>query len=337
MPGSRPCSGLRMTPECIDFLSRAGWEGAKALPLAGDASNRRYRRLMRADGTSAILMIAETATAADRASCTAFRHVGAHLRNLALSAPAEIAAYPACGFILMEDLGDTSLSKLVQQNSAKAQTAYRAAVGLLGHLRKSPPIDVPRPGPDDLAGMIDVAFAQLHDGGQGPTPLQGEVTTRLADALRTLDDLPVVLSLRDMHGDNLMWLPDRAGPARIGLLDYQDAMMLPDGYDLASLVDDVRRDIPLAWRDALIAEFARETDLSECAARVRIDVLSLQRNIRILGVFRRLMVERGKPGYARFVSRTRTLIERAVSNPALAGIAPYVDDFLARTARWGEA
>ena len=105
-------------------------------------------------------------------------------------------------------------------------------------------------------------------------------------------------------------------------LDFQDALVLPEGYDLASLVDDPRRTVPEAWRDDLIRAHAAARGLSEADMSRRVDLLSLQRNLRILGIFRRLTTELGRPAYARFLPRTRTLLLRSAGHPELRRPAP---------------
>ena len=142
-----------------------------------------------------------------------------------------------------------------------------------------------------MAAMVDLTFSLLP----GSEALAQETRDVLEEHLGAIRDKRSV-SLRDVHGDNLIWRPDRTGPLRIGLLDFQDALVLPEGYDLASLVDDPRRTVPEAWRDDLIRAHAAARGLSEADMSRRVDLLSLQRNLRILGIFRRLATELGRPG-----------------------------------------
>lgn len=299
-------------------LSGAGWAGAASAPLAGDASSRRYTRLTDGDRT-AIVMEAPMVSAADRASYDAFRAIGAHLRSLGLSAPREYAADRDTGLIVMEDLGDCTLAHLLDTDADTAHAAYVGTADLLPSLHARAPQNVPAPDPAAMAQMVALTFDHLPHS----TPLRTATVDALAQALITHAPGEPVLSLRDVHADNLLWLPDREGPARIGLLDYQDALMLPAGYDLASLLDDPRRVVPEAWRAELIATHS---------SPARIAVLSVQRNLRILGIFRRLSTTLGKPAYAAFLPRTRTLLTRAAEAvPTLQG---PVAELLDRTAHW---
>lgn len=300
------------------FLQTAGWADATMVPLAADASTRHYVRLTRGSH-SAILMDAPVATATDRASYTAFRTIGAHLRNLGLSAPMEFRADPDLGLILMEDLGDRALSHLLQTDAETAREAYRATADMLPRFFAGPPQGLAQPTANAMAQMVELTFDYVPNS----DALRTTLTAKLSDALTAHAAGPGVLSLRDVHADNLLWLPEREGDARVGLLDFQDAMLLPKGYDLASLLDDPRREVPEIWREELIATHSNPA---------RIAVLSLQRNLRILGVFHRLSTDLGKPTYAAFLPRTRTLIARAVDE--LPTLKAPVTELLDRTDGW---
>lgn len=302
------------------FLDRVGWGGATIGPLAPDASARHYLRLTRGS-ESAVLMVAPVATEADRAGFTAFRRIGAHLRRLGLSAPEEYAADPTAGFVLMEDLGDRTLSHLLKSDPDTAREAYAATIALLPRLHVDPPADLARPDARDLAGMVGLTFDLLPKS----DALRAALLPALEAALTPLTQTAPVLSLRDVHGNNLLWLPDREVDARIGLLDYQDAMLLPDGYDLASLLDDPRRVVPEDWREA----FLRQAD----ANVAHVTLLSLTRNLRILGIFHRLSAQFGKPHYATFIPRTRAVIARAAAE--LPSLRAPVAELLDRTEDWG--
>lgn len=320
-----------MTAALAPFLRDAGWQDAAQTPLAGDASARRYLRLARG-ADSAILMQAPVASMADRNSLAAFLRIGAHLAALDLSAPQIIAADPALGFILLEDFGDATLARLLRDAPAHAQAAYLVASDVTEALAQAAlPDPIARPDPKAQANMIALTLDFLPKG-HGLAALE----PMLATALATHADGPPVLALRDYHADNLLWLPDRQGAARIGLLDFQDAVALPLGYDLASLVDDPRRDIPADWRAALIARFAASHGLAQDQASARIATLSLLRNLRILGIFHRLAGQGGKPHYRAYLPRTGVLIDRAVADPALAALRPAVAALRALTAPWAE-
>lgn len=315
----------------IGMLRSAGWADAVARPLAGDASARSYLRLTRGSGETAVLMQAPTASVADRDSLAAFLRVGAHLAALGLSVPAILAQDTGRGLLLIEDLGDATLARLLQSDPAAAATAYGAmADTVLPQIARAPLPDwAARPDFAAQAAMIDLTLGLLPD----PGAVKG-LRDGLAETLARLCPGPPVLALRDCHGDNLIWLPDRAGPACVGLLDHQDAVALPLGYDLASLLDDPRRDLPPGWRADLTGRFALAQGLAVPVVEARIAALSLLRNLRILGIFHRLATQMGKPQYRAFLPRTGRLIDRAIAHPALAGLRVPVAALRHQTADW---
>lgn len=314
------------------LLQRAGWGDAAQAALAGDASARSYRRLTRPDGATGILMCAPVATGADRDSLAAFLRVGGHLAALGLSPPATLAADAGAGLLLIEDLGDATLARLLADRPTLAQTAYSVmAAEVLPRLANAPLPDwAARPDAAEQAAMIDLTLGLVPD----PGALSG-LREGLAAVLAEHCPGPSVLALRDCHGDNLIWLPDRDGPRRLGLLDYQDALALPLGYDLASLVDDPRRDLPEGWRADLIHRFAGALALPLAEVEARTATLSLLRNLRILGIFHRLATQLGKPQYRAFLPRTGLLIDRAVAHGALAPLRAPVAELRRQTGGWG--
>jgi aminoglycoside/choline kinase family phosphotransferase len=313
------------------FLGGSGWADAARMPLTADASARGYLRLTRKAGETAILMRAPVDAEADRDSLDAFLRVGRHLATLGLSAPEVIAVDLPNGLILMEDFGDATLARLLAADPAAAQAAYAvSATDTLSVLAAAPLPDwAARPDAAAQAGMIDLTLGLLPDPGA-----VAKLRPALTEALDRQCPGPSVLSLRDCHGDNLIWLPARRGAARIGLLDYQDAVALPLGYDLASLVDDPRRDLPEGWRADLIARFAATLGLPLADTEARIATLSLLRNLRILGIFHRLATQMGKPQYRGFLPRTGHLIDRAVAHPSLADLRAPVADLRRQTQGW---
>jgi aminoglycoside/choline kinase family phosphotransferase len=119
------------------------------------------------------------------------------------------------------------------------------------------------------------------------------------------------LSLRDCHVENLVWMPNRTGPARVGILDFQDAFNCDPCYDLVSLLWDVRRDLDDDLRESLIISYAFEKGIDRTQLSPAINALKLQRNLRILGIFDRL-VSQGKTKYATFVPRTLRYVYQAL-------------------------
>jgi aminoglycoside/choline kinase family phosphotransferase len=141
-------------------------------------------------------------------------------------------------------------------------------------------------------------------------------------ALQAHADGPRVLILRDYHAENLLWLPDRIGVARVGLLDFQLAQMGQPGYDLVSLCQDARRDAGLGVAAAAVRHYLDLTGQGAATLDAGLAVLGAQRALRILGIFARLCLLGGKPGYVALIPRVWGQLQQNLSHPALAGLAP---------------
>jgi len=133
-------------------------------------------------------------------------------------------------------------------------------------------------------------------------------------------DATVVIQ-RDYHAENLLWLPDRDGVARVGLLDFQDAMLGHPAYDLVSLLQDARRDVPAEIELSMTRRFIDRSGVDEHGFRTAYAVLGVQRNLRILGVFARLSLDYGKPHYVDLIPRVWAHLRRGVDHPAMAPVA----------------
>lgn len=308
-----------------DFLARAGWGAADRRFLAGDASDRSYDRLALA-GRTAVLMDAPPGKGDDPATFTA---IARHLAGIGLSPPAILAEDYGHGFLLIEDLGDGLFARLIASDPALEAPLYAAATDVLIHLHRfAPPPNLPDLPALDWAGAAGFALDWYAFAATGRAPDSAMFVTVLADLLRTYADGPRVMILRDYHAENLLWLPERAGVARVGLLDFQLAQMGQPGYDLVSLLQDARRDVAQETEDAMIARFCTEngTNLAEFAPSYA--TLGAQRALRILGIFARLCLKSGKPGYLPLIPRVWEQLWRNLGHPALAPLAAICHDLL---------
>jgi aminoglycoside/choline kinase family phosphotransferase len=295
------------------FAKRAGWGEADHRPLAGDASNRRYLRLHR-DGQTAVLMDAPPERGED---VRPFVRIARYLSALGLSAPAVLAADEAAGLLLLEDLGDDLFARLAAANPGMETQLYVAAAEALAALHRAPPPPgLTRFTPEVMADLARLVFDWYAPG--TPPEAAEDMTARLRDTLARTAPEPTVLSLRDFHAENLLWLPDRSGPALVGLLDFQDAVVAHPAYDLVSLLNDARRDVSEETRAAAIRHFLDLTGHAQAPFAAASAALSVQRNLRILGVFARLAGRDGKTGYLRFLPRVWGLLLRDLEHPALA-------------------
>lgn len=307
------------------FVAGVGWGDAALLPLAGDASARRYFRLTRPD-TSAVLMDAPPGQADSPASFVTIAH---HLLGLGLSAPQILAQDLTQGFLLLEDLGDGLFARLIPNDPATEATLYAAATDVLVHLQR-------HPAPDALPDLAPVAWAEaatlaltcyrfaITGTHADPSAFIATLTTLLARHA----DQPRVLILRDYHAENLLWLPSRDGQRRVGLLDFQLGQMGQAGYDLVSLLQDARRDVPAPIEAAMTRRFITATGTTVTGFAAAYAVLGAQRALRILGVFARLGVSCGKPGYLRLIPRVWGQLQHNLAHPALAPLAAICQDLL---------
>jgi len=319
-------------PTISAFLSRTGWGAVRRAPLAGDASNRRYERLIQSDtGRRAILMIAPPDRGEDVAP---FIDVARHLRGLRLSPPALLGEDTAHGLLLLEDLGDDLFARLLEADPSREASLYRSAVDVLLHLHRTAPM----PGlmqldPQRLTEMTDIGFDRYVRPADTGLEARFQAAFRsVADAV--LDDPPVMI-LRDYHAENLIWLPDRSGTARVGLLDFQDAALCHPAYDLVSLLRDARRDVSPETEAGMIARFIARAGVDDAQFRAAYAALCVQRNLRILGIFARLAQERGKPHYLQLIPRVHAHVLHGLNHPALAECAGILHPALpAPTARY---
>ena len=317
------------------FLEAGGWGDIAPVSLAGDASFRRYYRLQ-GDGRRAVLMDAPP----PQEDVTPYIAVSALLRDLGFSAPEVFAEDRAGGFLLIEDFGDDTYTRLLDRG-ADEQGLYALAVDTLVELQRAAErhgaLGLP---PYDLSRLL--AEAALLVDWYAPTALGSP----LSDALRE-EYLAVwravlpraalardTLVLRDYHVDNLMLLPDRRGVCSCGLLDFQDAVCGPPSYDLASLLEDARRDVPVELRRAMTERYLAAFPALDRSAFLRsAAILAVQRNCKILGIFTRLWKRDGKPGYLVHIPRIWRLLEEDLGHPALAPIAQWLDRHLPRAVR----
>ncbi len=313
------------------FLAANGWAGAEPAALAADASFRRYFRL--ADGSRrAVLMDAPP----PQEDVRPYRHVTGILHRLGLSAPEIHAADEANGFLLLEDFGDDLYTRRLARG-ADETALYGLAIDTLIALHRAAAQhgvpDLPVYDGERLLGeaalLVDW-YAPSVLGGPLPETARAEYLARWRALLREVVQAEPTLVLRDYHVDNLMVLPGRPGVRGCGLLDFQDAVAGPAAYDLVSLLQDARRDVPPPLRAAMTERYlAGFPGLDPAVFRRDGAILAVQRNCKILGIFTRLWRRDGKPGYLPHIPRVWRLIEEDVARePVLAPIADWLDRHL---------
>jgi len=312
------------------FLTDAGWGDAARQPIAGDASGRLYHRLKK-NGATAILMNAPP----PQENVRSFVAIDQYLCAKGYSAPKIFAGDAAAGFLLLEDFGDESFTRILARDaSAETEnTLYSTAIDVLLDLHTQPlPDDVATYDETrlahDAALFVETWVSQHHtDAGYLETAGRTFHDAWRA-AWRHATELPHALSLRDYHAGNLMWLGNRPDLRRVGLLDFQDALAAPVAYDLVSLLNDARRDVSPRTERAMIERYLSvRGDIGEDAFRAGYAVLGAQRGIRIAGVFTRLARRDGKSQYLAYLPRVWRQIETHLAHPALEHVRQWMDDY----------
>ena len=304
-----------------DFMARTDWAGASAAPLAGDASNRRYLRLTR-DGGSAVLMDAPPERGED---VRPFVAIAEFLSAHGLSAPRVLAADETAGLLILEDLGDDLFARVLANDPGLEAQLYTHATDLLADLHScTPPSGLGLYSPEVMTDMAALAYDWYLPAATGKAGDKAEFRRAVHTALSIHAAQADVLIQRDYHAENLLWLPDRHGVARVGLLDFQDAMLGHRAYDLVSLLQDARRDVSPETEAAMLAHYVRQTRTDAEGFRAAYHCLGAQRNLRIIGVFSRLCVRDGKAHYVDLIPRVWALMQRDLADPHLRDLAAVI-------------
>jgi N-acetylmuramate 1-kinase len=355
--------------EMRDFLTRSGWGDATVTPLPGDASTRRYARLA-LSGRKAMLMdqpqAAEGAVAPPGASeetrralgynavarlagadCARFAAAATWLRGHGLAAPDIYAADHANGFVILEDLGDTLFAEVLADGGDEKKL-YQAAVEVLAKIHaNNAPATLSSDKPlFDFDQTALVAETDLLTEWFLPLALKRTATgEEVAEhrnlwraALAGIGTERRVFVHRDYHAENLLWLPQREGVARVGLIDFQDAVAGSPAYDLISLTEDARRDVSPEMAEAATAHYlkamrAQGTPLDETGFRREMAVMAAQRNAKIVGIFARLYKRDGRTRYLAFLPRVWGYLERDLTHPALAELRAWYDRVIPKDKR----
>ena len=319
-----------------EFLASCGWGGAEILPLAGDASFRRYFRIV-IGNRSAVLMDAPPPHEDPRP----FIAVSEWLIDRGLSAPEIIARDLDKGLLLLGDFGSARLRETLDTEPARERELYERATDVLIHLHGHPPMEgLPVHGLDQWIEELKL-FTDWYCPAVGADVDVTAYERAWRDVLEPVanDGLGPVTVLRDYHAENIMLVEGREGVAHLGLLDFQDALKGHPAYDLASVLEDARRDVPPAIEREMIDRYVAAMGHGEALERAYW-VLAAQRNTRILGVFTRLWKRDGKPHDRQFQPRMWGLLERDLAQPGLAPVRAWFDANIApehRREPWKQA
>jgi aminoglycoside/choline kinase family phosphotransferase len=352
------------------FLKSAGWGNALVTPLPGDASTRHYFRI--AHGSRKAMLMdqpqqAETPVAAAHATPDERRALGYnavarlaggdvarfvaaanYLRARGLSAPDIYADDPAQGFALLEDLGDSLYFDTLATGRADEHEIYLAAADVLARLHEEDAPALLSPGKpfhayDETAQLAEVDlllewFVPLALGRQATPQEAADYRALWKNALDATRSHAPVFVHRDYHAQNLLWLPERDGIARVGLLDFQDAVAGSRAQDLMHLVEDARRDVSPDVAAATVRHYrdlakARDEAFDDKQFGAEMATMAAQRNARIVGIFARLYKRDGKPRYLEYLPRVWGYLNRDLEHPALAPLKAWYDRTIPMEAR----
>jgi N-acetylmuramate 1-kinase len=302
------------------FVADAGWAGAEIVPLAGDASFRRYFRVVK-DGKTAVLMDAPPPHEDPRP----FVAMAEYLIGIELSAPRILHRDLEQGLLLIEDFGGNRMREAVDADPTRETEIYSGVVDVLVELhRHTPPAGLKVHGLDqwlDEVGLFTEWYCPtvgIEGDGEGFRNAWNEV-------LQPIDQQRQhVTELRDYHAENIMLLADKTGISSFGLLDFQDALIGHPAYDLVSMLEDARRDVTPAVETAMLVRYMHKTERG-ADFELAYWALGAQRNTRILGVFSRLAKRDNKPHYLDYQPRMWGLLERNLGHPGLAPVKRWFD------------
>lgn len=304
------------------FLARAGFAGAPLVALPADASTRRYFRL---DGAGLLLMDSPPHSE----PIGPFVRIARQLQGLGLSAPALLQVDEVAGLALIEDFGHDTYTRLLLAGHSESALYHLAVDTLVALHRAAPaaelaPYDAQRLT-DECSLFIDW-YVPLLVGKEAAQGLREEYMALFAEACGDVAQRREALVLRDFHVDNLMLLQGREGVAACGLLDFQDALAGAAAYDLMSLLEDARRDVPEALREALISHYLlQRPELDAPGFLEDYRRLAAQRHAKVLGIFVRLAGRDGKHAYLAHLPRTLGLFVRALDAEAFAPLRQWLD------------
>jgi aminoglycoside/choline kinase family phosphotransferase len=344
------------------FLGSAGWGAATLAPLPGDASTRHYIRLHLDDRTAMLMdqpqnaeapQCPPDATTEERralgynavarlagADCGRFIATADFLCSKGLSAPDVYASDVPRGFVLIEDFGDDLYANVLADGNGRERALYAAAIDALAKLHANS-------APGNLASgkalysydetaliaetdLMTEWFVPVALGRAASEDEREEHRSLWRETLRPLLSSAPVFVHRDYHAQNLFWLPQREGAARVGMIDFQDAVAGPPSYDLISLIEDARRDVSPELAETMMQRYLDNRRASGHAIddeqyRAEAAVMAAQRNAKIAGIFARLYRRDDKPRYLSYLPRVWSYLERDLRHPALAPLKLWYD------------
>jgi N-acetylmuramate 1-kinase len=350
--------------EMDGFIGDAGWGDASISYLQGDASTRGYVRLTMGSAT-AVLMDAprqpDGPPVRDGKPYSRIAHlaedvrpfvaVDRTLRAAGLSAPEIIASDLDRGFLLLEDFGDRVFGREVGTEPHQAEL-WTAAIDALVALRRAKPAQTMKVGdgsnhslPRLDRNILDIEIDMLPDwywpevkGSAMPAALRAEYRGLWRPVIDRLLAEPPGWILRDVHSPNLLWMPEWKGIARVGFIDFQDALAGPWAHDVMSLLQDARVDVPATLESRLLQRYSStismfDPSFNDPVFRSSYAAYGALRATRLVGLFVRLLRRDGKANYLQHMARNWGYLERNLAHPKLRPLQEWYDAHLPRNLR----
>jgi aminoglycoside/choline kinase family phosphotransferase len=271
----------------------------------------------------------------------AFVAVGDYLRSHGFSAPDTLAVNAPVGVAVVEDLGDDLYAHVIAEGRADEVELYRMAGEALAALHQTPvPSTLPSPiGPWPILDFDAIALRENANLFVNWTPRFLGLDGFSADARAEWSDIRDTLigdilthrrafTLRDYHAENILWLPEREGIARVGLLDFQDAVHGYRAWDFAMLLHDARRDVSAEAYEATIRAYLDATGSERAPFDEELAIQGAINALRILGIFSRLVGRDGKQRYRQFMPREAGHLAQVLTHPRLKALQSWVERYV---------
>jgi aminoglycoside/choline kinase family phosphotransferase len=299
------------------FLDATDWRDATIELLTGDASARKYARVEKGNRTAILMDASQLPGIVGQ-----FVRIDRHLIQLGFSAPEIIACDGANSLLLLEDFGDATFAQLLDDGH-DPKKLFALGTDVLIALHKNPlavPKDLRVYSPEKMLEDLELFLGWCTPGISETGKIEFRKVWR--EILPVAHQAPVSLLLRDYHVANLMMLPARDGVQQAGLLDFQDAYCGPVTYDLVSLLEDARRDVPEDLREKMFARYLEQfPSLDRNVFETSTAILAALRHTRVLAIFEKLSRTEGKHDYKNLHSpRVEHLLQNALRHPMLAGV-----------------
>ena len=307
------------------FLKSTCWAKSSIVPVAPDASFRKYDRLL-LDGNTAFLMDSPPTFG----GVENFVKMAEYLCSLNLSAPIIFEKDTENGFLILEDLGDDLYSHILKKSPSKELELYKKAASILVQLHKKDVPDFVDPYSDDFLLSEVKLFTDWYmpalTGQYLPDRSRADFLKIWQKLIADLNAAQSTLVLRDYHADNLIDLQARSGGKQVGLLDFQDALKGHAAYDLVSLLKDVRRNVTPETESKILEEFILQTGADHSSFTKDYMILGLQRNLKILGIFARQAVRDGNRSYLKYIPKLWRLVSPSLEEDVFSELKKWLDN-----------